>query len=389
LAPLVEANLKRWLDAYPGTRKYQATIEFIILGKKVITHLEILEYMNSNITVFSVLVSNMMRDSSRDVRETYIIAFPWKFLAFRNFVNEISPPDSRENPYGPSPRYRAVPRIIPIEDGTKIYKLGDQRKWVVRGNCPSRELDTVVVLEDVKRSIVQIIEDFRRSGTWYSKKQIPYRLSLLLHGPSGNGKTSLIMALSKRFRLNLYYLDLVKLAAGEINITDVFNAVPPGEIIVVEDLDFVVKNLTLSAASNKSWEHASGWVVSQLLHVMDGLLAHTKNIVIITSNNYDELPDEFKKAGRFDHTWELGNPDKEMIEKYFLWFYQPIDGTYEDHAELYSGPSLEEMEKMKRSFAEKIIPFSPSICEIQGHLLKFKTNPEVAIQQIEHHFTKK
>src|SRR5208282_5922204 len=203
-----------------------------------------------------------------------------------NFVNEISPPDLRENPFGLATRNRsAVSRMVSRDDdGTKIYKLGtpgpanDQRRWILRGNCPSRELATVVVPEDTKKSIVQTIEDFRQSKDWYMRKQIPYRLSLLLHGPSGNGKTSLIMALSKKFGLNLYYLDLVKLATVETNITDVFNAVPPGEIVVIEDLDFVVKNLTLAAASDKtkSWERASGWVVSQLLHVMDGLLAHTK-----------------------------------------------------------------------------------------------------------------
>ena len=59
-----------------------------------------------------------------------------------------------------------------------------------------RPLSSVVLDTGIAERIVQDVQDFVSSPSWYMDRGIPYRRGYLLHGPPGCGKSSFITALA-------------------------------------------------------------------------------------------------------------------------------------------------------------------------------------------------
>lgn len=252
---------------------------------------------------------------------------------------------------------------IPVIEGTSIYALHDTKNiWLRRMRCPVRQMDKLCLKESIKQELVETISEFLNSEEWYRTRQIPYRMGLLLYGSQGNGKTSIIEALSERFHRDIYELDLAKCIGRDLS--ECLRRVPAQQFIVIEDLDIIVKNLL---AQNPDLEAAHRAVIRQLLHVMDGLQAHTGSIIIVTASDDRDIPQEFKRGGRFDHMIHIGNPQNTEISKYFASFFP--DST----------------EAEQQQFAN-IIAGKVPMCEIQTFLTIHRRDKAAAINHAATYF---
>jgi len=90
------------------------------------------------------------------------------------------------------------------------------------------------------------------SPRWYATRGIPYRYGYLFYGPPGTGKTSLSFALVGVFRLNIFYISLLKPTLIESNFNQLFNNLPYCYIVLLEDIN--TAGLLRYKESNKNEE---------------------------------------------------------------------------------------------------------------------------------------
>jgi hypothetical protein len=145
----------------------------------------------------------------------------------------------------------------------------------------------------------EVIELYRTLG-------VPHRRGLLLYGPPGNGKTSLIR------RIGAMIPDVpglvLRASAGfdsddlEAVIKRWTNLAPA--ILVIEDLDWLLKTVNMST----------------LLNSLDGISTSAKGMLLIATTNHPDRLDPAinNRPGRFDVSIEMPNPDRELREAFFL-----------------------------------------------------------------------
>lgn len=171
---------------------------------------------------------------------------------------------------------------------------------------PPTDIDLIFDKDkDRTEQVIGYINRFIRSKHIYTKLTIPWRKGILLLGPPGNGKTSVIRKVIRHFKLPTYvitnYNNRDFTSSFKQAIENIAETNGPG-IITLEDIDVVSK----SEGTRQTF-----------LNMVDGLDALEGIIVIATTNHPESLdPAIGKRPGRFDQRLTFGNPSKSEILKY-------------------------------------------------------------------------
>lgn len=139
----------------------------------------------------------------------------------------------------------------------------------------------------------------------YRSLGVPHRRGLLLYGPPGNGKTSLIR------RIGSMIPDvpgLVLRASASFDSDDLeavvkrWTGLAPA-ILVIEDLDWLLKAVNIST----------------FLNTLDGISSAADGLLLIATTNHPEQLDPAinNRPGRFDVSIEISNPDLELRKSFF------------------------------------------------------------------------
>lgn len=180
-----------------------------------------------------------------------------------------------------------------------------------------RGLDTVFVDRAIKDRLVQRLKWFIGAEEWHASRGIPWKLGIVLHGPPGTGKTSLIHALASDFGFDIKYIkSLHGLGAA-------FRLGGQSDLFVIEDIDTIAAGLSREGAKSKT-----GAVVEELrsplheiLNSMDGMQTPDGLKFIITTNHIDRLDPAIVRPGRIDEVIEVGPLSLDSAREMFRAFY--------------------------------------------------------------------
>jgi mitochondrial chaperone BCS1 len=320
----------------------------------------------------------------------------------------------------------------------------DDLEWVRCMSRPPRPMSTVVLDEAQKQMILDDMKDYLhpRTKKWYANRGIPYRRGYLLHGQPGTGKTSLCFALAGLLHLKIYVASLNSRGMTDDSLASIFLDLPSRCIVLLEDIDaagLAVKRQNDTQAEkkernreeDKSVEVSSttapvntdnvainkGISLSGFLNVIDGVASSEGRILVMTTNHIEKLDSALLRPGRVDLTIRFGYANFAMIKGLFMAIYSTLEADALDKYSEMNGVAVERQEshvvnrKFEMSVANgyasrklgchrhcrtdkeigtlaehfaKLVPadkFTPA--EIQGYLLKHKTNPKGAIQGLE------
>lgn len=154
--------------------------------------------------------------------------------------------------------------------------------------------------------IIKDIEKFWSLKDRYAKYKMPFKRGILMHGPPGCGKSSIISLLvqsilnSKGIVIKFHHnTSLFK------GIMRTFRAVQPNlpVLVLMEDLNYILEECSRS----------------EVLNLLDGVEKFSHNTVYLATTNYiDKLEDNIKnRPSRFDMVVDVGSPSAETRKLYF------------------------------------------------------------------------
>ena len=179
-----------------------------------------------------------------------------------------------------------------------------------------------VVLKD-KDKLIQYIDNFVANiPIYYEKYHMISKLSILLYGKPGTGKSTVAKAVAK-------HLDIKNITSVG---PDYFNSAFSGSsrndrsystgketVYVIDDIDCICKS------REESQDKENAEILSALLSFLDNPptfyyktkdgLSYPISIVIATTNYYDKLDDAVKRYGRFDLKIEMNEFDRKEAEE--------------------------------------------------------------------------
>lgn len=135
---------------------------------------------------------------------------------------------------------------------------------------------------------------------------------VLLYGPPGTGKTLLAKAVANETNANFYSIGGPEIMSkfygeSEEKLREVFKQAEENSpaIIFIDEIDSIApKREEVSGDVEKR-------IVSQLLTLMDGLMARGEVVVIGATNRPNAIDSALRRPGRFDREIEIGIPDKD------------------------------------------------------------------------------
>jgi predicted AAA+ superfamily ATPase len=211
------------------------------------------------------------------------------------------------------------------EDNTKVglyYSRCDTGHpiWDKFSSCYVQPLNNIFIPPRHKETVTKQIQEFIDSRKRYVQFGRPYKLSFLLTGTPGSGKTSFVKSLCHLMKRKLYVVSFSKTMTDE-KLLNLMTELPDDSVLLLEDIDaFFVDRQPQDISVS----------FSCLLNVLDGTMAHNNGtITFLTANNPNRLDPALIRPGRVDHIITFDWPRKPEIKAAF----SAITGKHDDDAE--------------------------------------------------------
>lgn len=213
------------------------------------------------------------------------------------------------------------------EDKVIVHEFGDG--WVRASEQRVRNIDTVHLNTGVKEEIVKFIEDFKSREKFDIKHGISHETAIMLKGPAGTGKSTLLKVLAGHFNMPVYNLN----ASALHKIKNAFASLPENALVVIEDIDGEAalhsREINSERKGKKKTEASGSTVVeafsftsmSDVLNAIQGLHTSHGRILIATTNHFEKLDEALVRSGRFNLKIEIGYADNSVIHQFVDRFF--------------------------------------------------------------------
>lgn len=191
-------------------------------------------------------------------------------------------------------------------DGRVEIHVPEYQGWTLAERRVARPLETLIYDGDLLQGLHADLDAFFADRDWYAGMGIPYRRGYLLHGPPGNGKSSLVAALAGAFGLNVCVLNLATPDLSDDRLTTLLNNLPRRALLLLEDIDAVFVGREPRASTVKL-------SFNGLLNALDGVAAGEGRVAFMTTNDLAGLDAALIRPGRADRHVLIGNATRAQV----------------------------------------------------------------------------
>ena len=249
---------------------------------------------------FSVTDSTNSGNSDKD-KQNIVISFIGRDSSkMLRFISEIAPKKAKN------------------DDVLVVNKYADH--WIKLTEEPKRMLDSISINEDSKNKLISHIDNFYKNKDFYLKNGIPYRTCILLHGPPGTGKTSIIKAIASEYDKQISLIDIDTMSGPKIK--SALCQASDNCIIAIEDVDSASEILTRTK-ENETINFSAGGI-SGFLNAFDGIGTFSNKIIIMTTNHLEKLDPAILRPGRVDLILKIDLLESDSIKQYLNRFFKDV-----------------------------------------------------------------
>lgn len=247
-------------------------------------------------------------------------------------------------------RERALPA-----DGKVDILVANYAHWSLGTRVEPRPVSSVILDGSQTEDMLADMREFLRSAEWYRQIGVPYRRGYLLHGPPGNGKTSIVKALAGELGMSVYLLMLSDPTMNDNRLNELLARVAERNVLLLEDIDcaFVKRQ----RAGGRQGE----LTFSGLLNALDGVASSEGRIVVMTTNHIDKLDPALIRPGRADVRLFIGDATADQARRLFERFFP-------DRLDL------------AEEFACRVGQRKLSMAALQDYLMGHRRDPEGAVR---------
>jgi chaperone BCS1 len=226
--------------------------------------------------------------------------------------------------------------------------------WNVVQRVKPRAPESLVYANGLFEKILEDARKFLASEQWYTDMGIPWRRGYLLHGPPGNGKSSLITALAGAIKRSVCVMNLSSLALTDEAVTNLLGEAPEGSLVLLEDVDAVFTGRERSSGNDSKLSF------NGLLNALDGVTAQQGRMVFMTTNHLEKLDPALVRPGRCDVHQFVGNATREQIAGMLTRFYATLEAD------------------AAHALSVRIQDHALSMARVQEYLVRHRDDPEGA-----------
>jgi len=227
------------------------------------------------------------------------------------------------------------------------YSIKDNR-WEFWQSARKRSLSTVCLDEGIKTRLVNVFDHHCKRRDWYEQRGLAHKLTIVLHGQPGTGKTSLIASLASTYNRRICLLNLSSMTDEKF--AKAMARLPKSALVLIEDFDSTRAMLsrkanqnetvtTIEADKEKLDNGASPFqflTLSQILNTLDGVVRLDDTIIMLTTNHLEKIDPALLRKGRVDHIIEIPLMRDPQIRAYIQMMYPestiPDDYHFDDIA---------------------------------------------------------
>lgn len=250
----------------------------------------------------------------------------------------------------------------------KSYILGKHSWNKVSCSFAHKTFENLYFGEEIKSKVINKITTFLSEKNQYDRFGKNYKLTFILEGEPGTGKTSFIQSIANYFNLNIHHFVHDNSICDIDFIKNVSIIKKENFILFIEDFDklFIDIDETTTETSPKN----TGMSFSGLTNIFDGSFSKKGMITFITTNHISKINNVFKRSGRTDMIINFNdckeNQTKGLIKHCYS---QNMEET--------------ELNELTNNFCKKIKNCGYKISALSQFLFDNRNNPKDILNKID------